>query len=212
MTKLEQEMTEEHLLDDKDLINRITKIKNLKENCFKYFEESSKDLLSHKIIFSIAKLSSEKMGPVKLAEISLDLFDINEKSKQDTIRLTIEKSLSKCGIVEKLRYSYNDVRYILTAYRFRKTKEIDSFRGDRTKSLELFEIPKLFWPVPDEFYQLLSKKHGYSEALKKINSRFDEGFILRGKYEDLNREFSDSLSQIQNRISTKFPKLEELIN
>ena len=205
-------MTEEHLLDDENLINRIIEIKNLKGNCFKYFEESSKELLNHKIIFSIAKLSSEKMGPVKLAEISLDIFNVNEKSKQDTIRLTIEKSLSKCGIVEKLRYAANDVRYILTAYRFRKIKEIDSFRGDRIESLELFEIPKLFWPIPDEFYQLVSNKYSYSEALKAINSRFDEGFILRGKYEDLNREFSESLSQIQNRISAKFPKLEELIN
>jgi len=58
----------------------------------------------------------------------------------------------------------------------------------------------------------VSNKYSYSEALKAINSRFDEGFILRGKYEDLNREFSESLSQIQNRISAKFPKLEELIN
>lgn len=205
-------MADEHSLDDIDLMGRITEIKNLKENCFKYFEESSKDLLTHKIIFSIAKLSSEKMRPVKLAEISLDLFDVNEKSKQDIIRLTIEKSLSKCGIVEKLRYSSNDVKYVLTSYRFKKIKEIDSFRGDRTKSLELFEIPKLFWPIPDEFYQLLSKKYGIGEALKKINSDFDNDLILRGKYEDLNREFSEILSQIQNKLSSKFSGLEELIN
>jgi len=205
-------MTDEHSLDDTDLIHRIIEIKNLKENCFKYFEESSKELLTHKIIFSIAKLSSEKMGPVKLAEISLDLFDVNEKSKQDTIRLTIEKSLSKCGIVEKLRYTSNDVRYVLTAYRFKKTKEIDSFRGDRTKSLDSFEIPKLFWPIPDEFFQLLSKKYGISESLKKINSDFDNNFILRGKYEDLNREFSEKLSQIKNTLNAKFSGLEELIN
>jgi len=205
-------MTDDHSLDDTDLIHRIIEIKNLKENCFKYFEESSKELLTHKIIFSIAKLSSEKMRPVKLSEISLDLFDINEKSKQDTIRLTIEKSLSKCGIVEKLRYSSNDVKYILTAYRFKKTKDIDSFRGDRTKSLDFFEIPKLFWPVPDEFFYLLSKKYGTSETLKKINFDFDNDSILRGKYEDLNREFSENLSQIQNKLSTKFFGLEELIN
>jgi len=71
-------MSEDHLLDEKDLINRIIEIKNLKQNCFKYFEESSKELLTHKTIFSIAKLSSEKMGPVKLSEISLDLFNVNE--------------------------------------------------------------------------------------------------------------------------------------
>ena len=205
-------MSENHLLDDEDLINRISDVKNLKENCFKYFEESSKDLLSHKIIFSIAKLSSESMGPVKLADISLDLFDISEKSKQDTIRLTIEKSLTKCGIVEKLRYSHNDVRYMLTAYRFKKIKEIDSFRGDRTKSLETFEIPKLFWPIPDEFYHLLSEKYGYDKALKKINSDFDKNSILRGKYEDLNREFSERLSEIQKKLSVKYPELEALVN
>jgi len=203
---------EEHSLDDVDLINRITVVKNLKENCFKYFEESSKELLTHKIIFSIAKLSSKKMSPVKLSEISLDLFDVNEKSKQDTIRLTIEKSLSKCGIVEKLRYSSNNVRYILTSYRFKKIKEIDSFRGDRTKSLELFEIPKLFWPIPDEFFQLTSKKYGINEAIKKINSDFDNDLILRGKYDDLNREFSENLSKIQKKLSAKFSGLEDLIN
>ncbi len=205
-------MTDEHFLDDADFIDRIINVKNLQENCFKYLEDSSKDLLTHKIIFSIAKLSSEKMRPVKLAEISLDLFDVNEKSKQDTIRLTIEKSLSKCGIVEKLRYSHNDVKYALVAYRFKKIEKIDSFRGDRSKSLELFEIPKIFWPVPDEFFQLISKKYGIGETLKKINSDFDNDLILRGKYEDLTREFSENLSQIQKKLSTKFSGLEELIS
>lgn len=205
-------MSEDHLLDEKDLINRIIEIKNLKQNCFKYFEESSKELLTHKTIFSIAKLSSEKMGPVKLSEISLDLFNVNEKSKQDLIRLTIEKSLSKCGIVEKLRYAANDVRYVLTAYRFRKIKEIDSFRGDRIESFELFEIPKPFWPIPYEFYQLFLKKYGCDEALKKINSDFDKGIIPRGKYENLTWEYGEKQSQIRKKLSSKFSKLEELMN
>ncbi|MCH8915321.1 MAG: hypothetical protein IIA82_05705 [Thaumarchaeota archaeon] len=89
------------MLDENDLLNRIIQVKNLKENCFKYLEESSSKLLTHKIIFSIAKLSSEKMDPVKLAAISEDIFGNSDKSKQDLIRLTMEKSLSKCGIVEK---------------------------------------------------------------------------------------------------------------
>ena len=131
-----------NLFEEKDLFERIIQIKNLKENCFKYLEESSKDLLTHKIIFSIAKLSSEKMSPVKIAEISQDIFGEDEKSKKDLIRLGIEKSLSKCGMVEKLQYASNDVRYLLTAYRFQKVREIQSFRGDRVESFDKFEIDR----------------------------------------------------------------------
>jgi len=201
-----------NLFEENDLFERIIQIKNLKEDCFKYLEESSKDLLTHKIIFSIAKLSSEKMGPVKIAEISKDVFGEDEKSKKDLIRLSIEKSLSKCGMVEKLLYASNDVRYLLTAYRFQKVREIDSFRGDRVESLDKFEIPKSLWPIPDEYYKLLSKKFGYDEALKKINSDFDHGVIPRGEYEDLIREYSKNLTQIQNKIHSKFNGLEDLVD
>ena len=200
------------MFDENDLLNRIIQVKNLKENCFKYLEESSSELLTHKIIFSIAKLSSEKMDPIKLAAISEDIFGISDKSKQDLIRLTMEKSLSKCGIVEKLHYAANDVRYILTAYRFQKVKEIDSFRGDRIESLDTFEIPKSSWPIQDDFFQLTSKKFGYAETLKKINSDFDQGLLSRGQYEDLIRKYSENLSQIQNKLNSKFKGLEELVS
>ena len=200
------------MLDENDLLNRIIQVKNLKENCFKYLEESSSELLTHKIIFSIAKLSSKKMGPIKLAAISEDIFGISDKSKQDLIRLTIEKSLSKCGMVEKFRYASNDVRYILTAYRFQKVKGIDSFRGDRIESLDTFDIPKPSWPIQDEFFQLISKKFGYAETLKQINYDFDQGLLPRGKYEDLIRQYSENLSQIQNKLNSKFKELEELVN
>ncbi len=200
------------MLDKNDLLNRIIQVKNLKEKCFKYLEESSSELLTQKIIFSIAKLSSEKMGPIKLAAISENIFGISDKSKQDLIRLTIEKSLSKCGIVEKLRYASNDVRYILTAYRFQKVKEIDSFRGDRIESLDTFDIPKSSWPIQDEFFKLISKKFGYTETLKKINFDFDQGSLPQGKYEDLIRQYSENLSQIQNKLNLKFKELQELVN
>jgi len=200
------------MLDKNDLLNRIIQVKNLKEKCFKYLEDSSSELLTHKIIFSIAKLSSEKMDPIKLAAISENIFGISDKSKQDLIRLTIEKSLSKCGIVEKLRYASNDVRYILTAYRFQKVKEIDSFRGDRIESLDTFDIPKSSWPIQDEFFKLISKKFGYTETLKKINFDFDQGSLPQGKYEDLIRQYSENLSQIQNKLNLKFKELQELVN
>ncbi len=146
------------MLNEEDLFARILKVKNLKENCFKYFEESSKALLTQKIIFALSELTAEKMGPVKLSEIAQKTTGQSDKSKQDLVRLTIEKSLFRCGLVEKLKYAPNDVRYILTAYRFQKIKEIDSFRGDSSEPIgDVLELPKSTWPIPDEFYLLLAK-------------------------------------------------------
>ena len=197
------------MLSEDDLFARIIKVKNLKENCFKYLEERSKELLTQKIIFALSELTAEKMGPVKLSEIAQKTTGINDKLKQDLVRLTIEKSLLKCGLVEKLKYAPNDVRYILTAYRFQKIKEIDSFRGESSEPMgDVFELPKSSWQIPDEFYILLAKKHGYEESLKKLHSDYDADLIPRGKYENLNNDYTKSLSLIREKLdsSTLFLK------
>jgi hypothetical protein len=200
------------LLSEEDLFARILKVKNLKENCFKYLEESSKALLTQKIIFALSELTAEKMGPVKLSEIAQKTTGQNDKSKQDLVRLTIEKSLLRCGLVEKLKYAPNDVRYILTAYRFQKIKEIDSFRGDSSEPIgDVFELPKSSWPIPDEFYLLLAKKYGYEESLKKLHSDFDNDLIPRGKYETLNNDYSKLLKMIREKLDSKYSALETLV-
>ena len=200
------------MLSEDDLFARILKVKNLKENCFKYLEESSKELLTQKIIFAISELTAEKMGPVKLSEIAQKTTGINDKLKQDLVRLTIEKSLLKCGLVEKLRYAPNDVRYILTAYRFQKIKEIDSFRGDSSEPIgDVFELPKSSWPIPDEFYLLLAKKYGYEQSLKKLHLDYDADLIPRGQYENLNNDYTKSLNQIREKLDSKYSALETLV-
>jgi len=200
------------LLSEEDLFARILKVKNLKENCFKYLEESSKALLTQKIIFALSELTAEKMGPVKLSEIAQKTTGQNDKLKQDLVRLTIEKSLLRCGLVEKLKYAPNDVRYILTAYRFQKIKEIDSFRGDSSEPIgDVFELPKSSWPIPDEFYLLLAKKYGYEQSLKKLHSDYDNDLIPRGKYENLNNDYTKSLNQIREKLDSKYSTLEILV-
>jgi len=200
------------LLSEDDLFGRILKVKNLKENCFKYLEDSSKELLTQKIIFAMSELTSERMGPVKLSEIAQKTIGQSDKGKQDLVRLTIEKSLLKCGLVEKLRYAPNDVRYILTAYRFQKIKEIDSFRGESSEPIgNVFELPKSTWPIPDEFYLLLAKKHGYEKSLNKLHSDFDNKLIPRGKYESLNSEYTKSLNQIRDKLDSTYSGLETLV-
>ena len=200
------------MLSEDDLFARIINVKNLKENCFKYLEESSKELLTQKIIYAISELTADKMGPVKLSEIALKSTGINDKLKQDLVRLTIEKSLLKCGLVEKLKYAPNDVRYILTAYRFQKIKEIDSFRGASSEPIgDVFELPKSSWPIPDEFYLLLAKKYGYEESLKKLHTDYDDDLIPRGQYENLNNDYTKLLNQVREKLDSKYSALETLV-
>lgn len=152
------------------------------------------------------------MGPVKLAEIALKTTGINDKLKQDLVRLTIEKSLLKCGLVEKLKYASNDVRYILTAYRFQKIKEIDSFRGESSQPIgDIFELPKSSWPLSNDFYLLLIRKHGYEQALKKLHSDFDDNLIPRGKYETINSNYTKLLGIIREKLDSKYSGLESLV-
>ena len=200
------------MLSEEDLIARIMKVKELKENCFKYLEESSNALLTQKILFAIAELTADEMGPVKLSQIAKKTTGENDKLKQDLVRLTIEKSLLKCGLAEKLKYASNDVRYILTAYRFQKIKEIDSFRGESSQPIgDVFELPKNTWPISDEFYLLLGKKHGYEQSLKKLHSDYDSDEIPRGKYETLNSDYKKSLDQINEKLDSKYSGLEALV-
>ena len=115
-------------------------------------------------------------------------------------------------MAEKLKYAANDVRYILTSYRFQKIKEIDSFRGDSSEPIGgVFELPKHTWPIPDEFYHLLAKKYGYEQSLKKLHSDFDDGKIPRGKYENLNNDYSKLLNQTIEKLDSKYSGLEILV-
>ena len=100
----------------------------------------------------------------------------------------------------------------MTAYRFQKIKEIDSFRGESSEPIGgIFELPKSTWPIPDEFYLLLAKKHGYEKSLNKLHSDFDNKLIPRGKYENLNNEYTKSLNQIHDKLDSKYSGLETLV-
>jgi hypothetical protein len=199
------------VIDEHDLMGRIVKTRNLREECFKYLEPSSSEMLTHKVLYSIARLVSEKMGPVKLGEIAQDIFGANDKSKQDLIRLTVEKTLLKCGAVEKLHYSPNDVRYVLTAYRFQKVRKIESFRGDNSEPVgEVFELPRSTWPISEDFLILIAKRSGCREALKKVRSDFDLGRIQQGRYEDLSHSLTEKLERIDAKIAASYGQIAEI--
>lgn len=199
-------------LDEQDLINRIVKIRNLREECFKYFEIKNNDLLTHKVLYSIARLSSERMGPVKLSEIAQDIFGASDKSKQDIIRLTVDKTLLRCGILEKLHYAPNDVRYMLTAYRFQKVRKIESFRGDAAQTIgDVLELPRPTWPIPEDFLIIISRRNGYREALRQLHSDYDSGRVPQGRYEDMKQSLADKLDRLDAKIGTSYHQILELV-
>ncbi|HEY7734160.1 MAG TPA: hypothetical protein VIB07_05150 [Nitrososphaera sp.] len=199
------------VIDDQDLMGRIVKIRNLREECFKYLEPSSSELLTHKVLYSIARLSSSKMGPVKLAEIAQDIFGESDKSKQDLIRLTVEKTLLRCGAIEKLHYAPNDVRYLLTAYRFQKVRKIESFRGDNAEPVgDVIELPRSTWPISEDFLFLISKRNGVREALKKLHHDYDLGRIQQGNYNDLKHSLDEKLEKIDAKIAASYAQIAEI--
>ena len=199
-------------LDDQDLINRIVKIRNLREECFKYLEVKNNDLLTHKVLYSIARLSSERMGPVKLSEIAQDIFGASDKSKQDIIRLTVDKTLLRCGILEKLHYAPNDVRYMLIAYRFQKVRKIESFRGDAAQTIgDVLELPRPTWPIPEDFLIIISRRNGYREALRKLHSDYDSGRVPQGRYEDMKQSLAEKLDRLDARIGASYHQIVELV-
>lgn len=200
------------VLDEQDFIQRIVKIRNLREKCFEYLEPSSNDLLAHKVVYSIARLISERMGPVKLGEIAQDIFGMSDKSKQDIIRLTVDKTLLRCGMLEKLHYAPNDVRYMLTAYRFQKVKKIESFRGDTSEPVgDVLELPRSSWPIPEDFFVVISKRNGFREALKKLHSDYDAGKLQRGRYEDLKQNLIEKLDRLDAKIGAAYAQIAEII-
>ena len=100
----------------------------------------------------------------------------------------------------------------MTAYRFQKIKEIDSFRGESSQPIgDVFELAKSTWPLSDEFYLLLIRKHGYEQALKKLHTDYDGDLIARGKYETLNSDYTKSLNQINEKLDSKYSNLEALV-
>ena len=148
-----------NLMEKGSLIRRmkILKVKNLKENCFKYLEESSKELLTQKILFAISELTAEKMGPVKLSEIAQKATGEHDKSKQDLVSLTLEKSILKCGLVEKLKYASNDVKYLIKMYNILKEKLeknglIISGTSPNGELVEIIEIKDHPWFVGCQFH------------------------------------------------------------
>jgi hypothetical protein len=160
----------------------LRKVLLLSPRCMRYIRQN--DSLANRIFHSIAELVIQTGGPVKLAEVADAVYGSKQKRKQDSIRLTIDKTLLRCGVVERTKLGPRDVRYFLTAYRFQETQVLETKNGPVTKRVgAVVAVPLRYWPIPSEFFLLKSDQVGYESALAKLDEDLKKGRISKNTYE-----------------------------
>jgi hypothetical protein len=159
-------------------MKRILKVSKLQQDCMKYVRPDTESLASQ-ILTALLKASSRKNEPVKLSEIAAIIYGAEEKDKQDVIRLTMDKTLIKCGIVDKIHFSERDVRYFPIAYRFQEIRRVETGIGTKIEEPlgEVVELPREHWPVPKEYFDLMASRVSYEEALVKLEGDAKNGSI-----------------------------------
>jgi hypothetical protein len=190
---------------EKELSQRLLRVISLSEKCIKYVkepEQPEEELLTHKVLLSLAKKVCEKREPVKLREIVDDLYDPATKREMDVVRLLINKTLIPSGIVEKLHVGKKDVRYLLNAYRFQETRKIHSSSGEviREPVGDVIEIPRKHFPVPSEVLQLLICKTGLDCVLNKLEEDFGQGNVGETLYQTMKTEYAGLIEDVCERL------------
>ncbi len=161
----------------------MQKVLKVNEECVKYVG-LDKDAIANQIFTALLTLSAETEAPVKLSEIAETIYKTSEKGKQDILRLTMDKTLLKCGIVEKIYFAERDVRYFPAAYRFQEVRRVENSAGQKIDQLigDVIQLPRKWWPIPKEFYELTSLKAGYEEAFSRLEEDRAQGAVDASTY------------------------------
>ena len=162
---------------EKELSRRLLRVIPLSEKRIKYVKEpehAEDELLTRKVLLSLAKKVCENREPVKLREIVDDLYNSANKREMDVVRLLIMKTLIPSGIVEKLYVGKKDVRYLPIAYRFQETRKVHSSSGQiiRHPIGPIVEIPREHFPIPSEALQLVMCKTSLDSVLNRLADDF----------------------------------------
>jgi len=184
-----------------EAVKRILKVQKLPQDCMKHVLTDG-EALANQILSALLKASSKKSEPVKLAEIADLVYGEAEKDKQDVIRLTMEKTLIKCGIVDKIRFSDRDVRYFPVAYRFQEVRRIETGTGSKIEQLvgDAVELPRDYWPVPKEYYELVTSKAGCEDALAKLEDDSKLGAVGPQAYQRIKTKLENDLEDVKKKL------------
>jgi hypothetical protein len=147
-------------------------------------------------------LSAKTEAPVKLSEIAETIYNTSEKSKQDILRLTMDKTLLKCGIVEKIYFTERDVRYFPSAYRFQEVRRVENSAGQKMDQLigEVLEVPRKYWPVPTEFYELTALRGGYQDALSRLEEDRAQGSVDAATYSKVKSRLQAEMEVVAKKL------------
>lgn len=190
---------------EKKLSQRLVGVVNLSKKCIKYLkepEQAEEELLTRKVIMSIAKKVCEKREPVKLREIVDGIYPSVTKREMDIVRQLIKKALIPCGIVEKLSFGKKDIRYLLKAYRFQETRKVYSNSGQfiREPIGPIIEIPREHFPIPPEILQLLLSKRSYARVLSELDEDFGHEKISEMLYLKFKTEYESLMENVREKL------------
>jgi hypothetical protein len=182
-------------------MKRILNVHKLSQECVKYVQPDN-DALANQILTAMSKDCSRRNSPVKLSEIAETIYGTAEKDKQDVIRLTMQKTLLKCGIVDKIYVSERDVRYFPVAYRFQEVQRIETGTGAKIEQRvgDVIELPRENWPIPKEFFELVTSKAGYEEALTKLEEDSRTGLVSPQTQQRVKSRLQKGLEDVSKRL------------
>lgn len=175
--------------------------------------QRDKEALSNQILYALLETSSTKNEPVKLAEITEKIYGASAKEKQDVVRLTTEKTLIRCGIVDKIYFSERDVRYFPAAYRFQETNRLETGTGAKIEQSvgDIVAFPREYWPIPKEYFELVASKAACEDTLAKVEEDFRQGLVSRQTSQKMRRKLQDDLEAILKRLK-EYDKIAEVID
>jgi hypothetical protein len=192
-------------------MKRILKVQKLSQDCMKHLQPD-KEALANQILYALLERSSVKNEPVKLSEIAKAIYGSADKDKQDILRLTMEKTLLKCGIVDKIYFAERDVRYFPVAYRFQEVQRVETGTGAKIEQLmgDIVQLPRKNWPIPAEYFDLISSKAGCEQALKKVEEDFGQGLVTSSVHEKTRARLQKELEGISKKLK-EYEALSEIM-
>jgi hypothetical protein len=194
-----------------EAVKRVLKVHKLSQDCVRYVQPD-KEALANQILVALSKATAKKSAPVKLSEITETIYGTAEKDKQDVIRLTMQKTLLKCGIVDKIYVSERDVRYFPVAYRFQEVQRVETGAGSKLEQPvgDVIELSRENWPIPKEFFELVTTKAGYEDALIKLDEDSRSGSVDSQAQQRIKSKLQKGLDDVSKRLK-EFEALTDLM-
>ncbi|MDE1854271.1 MAG: hypothetical protein KGI38_11080 [Thaumarchaeota archaeon] len=182
-------------------LKRVSKVKKLPAECMKHVQAGD-DSLAKQILAAVLRASSRKNEPVKLADVAEVMYGPGQKDKLDVVRLTMDKTLIRCGIVDKIYFSDRDVRYFPVAYRFQEVSRVETGSGSKIEQLvgDAIALPREFWPVPSEYFELLTAKGAAEDALAKLEADHSLGAVEDRTYEATRKSLVKETEDLTKKL------------